>query len=263
MEIKEKRTKMMGEEKVSKVLVKLAIPGIIAMLINAIYNFVDTLFVGMLGNTSAMAAVSSLAFALMNQAANPYGDSAVAGIGIGIKAFVIGMFLILGYNQGFQPVVGYNYGAKSYNRLFESVKVALKHTTIIATVSTIFFLLFSKEVVSLFTNDREVIMVGARFLKAMSLLFPFFGFQQVCAVLFQGLGKGKQAFVLSIARQGLFLVPSIIILPRIFELNGVIFSQTVADFFTILITGIFAIKINKELNEENENISGIDLKEVG
>lgn len=203
--------------------------------------------------TFARQAISSLAFALMNQAANPYGDAAVAGIGITIKVFVIGVFTIFGYNQGFQPVAGYNYGAKKYDRLSEAIKVSLKHTTIFAIITTIIFMLFGSNIVTLFTNDKEVIEIGSNALKAMSLLFPLFGFQQVYAVLFQSIGKGKESFILSISRQGLFFIPTLLILPKIFGLDGVIYSQTVADAFTIIVTAFLAIKIRKELAPSKEN----------
>lgn len=200
--------------------------------------------------TFARQALSSLALGLINVAAMPYGDAAVAAMGVTLRVLSIGIFVVFGYNQGFQPVVGYNYGAKKYNRLREAIKVSLKWTTVFATIVTVIFMIFAEGIITVFSKDSEVIAIGAKTIRATSLLFPLFGFQQVYATLFQALGKGKEALILSLSRQGLFLIPSVMILPKLFELNGVIFSQTVADFFTIIVTGILAIILNTKLREE-------------
>ncbi|WP_432661855.1 MATE family efflux transporter [Wukongibacter baidiensis] len=204
--------------------------------------------------TFARQALSSLALGLINVAAMPYGDAAVAAMGVTLRVVSIGMFVIFGYNQGFQPVVGYNYGAKKYNRLREAIKVSLKWTTSFAVVVTIVLMFFAEGIVAVFSKDPEVIAIGTKTIRAISLLFPLFGFQQVYASLFQALGKGKEALVLSLARQGIFLIPAVLILPKLFGLNGVIYSQTIADFFTIIVTAILAMSLNKSLRkEENEN----------
>ncbi|SHK03962.1 MATE family efflux transporter [Paramaledivibacter caminithermalis] len=194
--------------------------------------------------------LSSLSLALINVAAKPYGDAAVAAMGVTLRVISIGVFVVLGYNQGFQPVAGYNYGAKKYNRLRQAIKVSLKWTTAFATIITVIFMFFAEGILAIFSKDLEVVIIGARTIRAVSLLFPLFGFQQVYAALFQALGKGREALVLSLSRQGIFLIPSVIVLPKLFELNGVIFSQTVADFFTIIVTGILALKLNKKIREE-------------
>lgn len=200
--------------------------------------------------TFARQALSSLSLGLINVAAMPYGDAAVAAMGVTLRVFTIGIFILFGYFQGFQPIVGFNYGAKKYNRLKEAIKVSLKWTTIFAIFVTAVFMAFAEGIIVVFSKDPEVIAIGAKTLRAISLLFPLFGFQQVYATLFQALGKGREALTLSLARQGIFLIPAVLILPRLFGLNGVIFSQTVADFFTIIVTAILAVKLNKTLREE-------------
>ncbi|WP_082759858.1 MATE family efflux transporter [Abyssisolibacter fermentans] len=130
------------------------------------------------------------------------------------------------------------------------MKVSLKWTTVFATIVTVIFMIFAEGIITLFSKDPEVIDIGAKTIRAISLLFPLFGFQQVYATLFQALGKGKEVLVLSLSRQGIFLIPSVMILPKLFGLNGVIFSQTVADFCTIIVTGILAIRLNGKLKEE-------------
>ncbi|SHH17321.1 MATE family efflux transporter [Tepidibacter thalassicus] len=203
--------------------------------------------------TFARQSLASLSLGLINVAAKPYGDAAVAAMGISLRILSIGIYVVFGYNQGFQPIAGYNYGAKKYDRLFEAIKISLKTTTIFTAIVTVVFIVFAKEITSVFTIDPEVIDIGAKTLKTICLLFPLFGFQQVYASLFQGLGRGKESFILSASRQGIFLIPSIVILPKFWGLYGVIFSQVVADFFTIMVTGVLALKLNKSLKEEEIN----------
>lgn len=194
--------------------------------------------------------LSSLSIGLINLAAKPYGDAAVASMGISLRIFSLGIFVIFGFSQGFQPVAGYNYGAKQYQRLNEAVKVSLQWTTIFCVIVTAIFMSFAKEIISAFSSDPQVIQIGAQTLRVMLILFPLFGFQQLYAVLFQALGRGKEALILSLSRQGIFLIPSILILPRIFGLFGVMLSQTVADLFTIIVTAILAIKMHQGLKNE-------------
>lgn len=199
--------------------------------------------------TFSRQALTSISLGLMNIAAGAYGDAPIAAMGISLRIAMICVLVVFGYNQGFQPIAGYNYGAKKYNRLNEAIKLSLRRTTIFVTVTSILIMIFAPQFIMGFSKDPEVISLGAKMLRVITILFPFLGFQQVYAVLFQALGKGKESFVLSISRQGIFLIPAILILPQVFGLNGVIFSQMVADFFTIVLTAFFARRI--KLQERN------------
>ena len=117
------------------------------------------------------------------------------------------------------------------------------------TATAIVFIIFAEPIISAFSSDPNVINIGARALRAISFFFPFFGFQTIYATLFQALGKGKQAGVLALSRQGIFLIPAIATLPKLFGLTGVIFSQPFADVCTIALTVVFAISIHRELNQ--------------
>ena len=208
--------------------------------------------------TFARQGLSSLSLGLINIAAKPYGDAAVASMGITLRVLSLGVFIVFGYNQGFQPIAGYNYGSKQFGRLKEAIKVSLKWTTVFCVMMTVVFMSFAEVIISSFSNDPQVIEIGAKTLRAIILLFPLFGFQQVYAVTFQALGRGMEALLLSLARQGIFLIPAILILPKFFGLEGVIFSQTVADFFTIIITVILAVKMHKGLNKEINSIENTE-----
>lgn len=204
--------------------------------------------------TLARQGLASVSMGLVNTACKPYGDAAVAAMGVTLRVFCIAMYVVLGYNQGFQPVAGYNYGAKKYDRLNEAIKVSLKRTTIFCIISAVVFIIFANPIIAVFSNDAEVIEIGAKILRAISLLLPLFGFQQVYASLFQSLGKGKEALLLSLSRQGIFLIPAVLILPKMFGLDGVIFTQPVADLCTVLVTAVLAVKISKELKSQGESV---------
>jgi putative MATE family efflux protein len=196
--------------------------------------------------------LASFTIALLNLAASNYGDAAVASIGITLRILSMGMFPLFGFAQGFQPVAGFNFGAKRFDRLLASVKLSYLWSSIFCVLFTVLCLLFSKQIISWFSVDPIVIEIGRKTIFAVTILFPFFGYQIITAVLFQAMGDGLPSAILSLARQGIFLIPAIIILPKYFQLNGVIFSQTIADFLTLFITLAFSIRIVKKLRKEVE-----------
>lgn len=202
----------------------------------------------------ARQAFSSIALGLINLAAKPYGDSAVAAMGVSLRILSIGYFVVFGFTQGFQPIAGYNYGAKKYQRLFDSIKISVIWSTIFTVSVSLILMIFAEPAVTIFSKDSEVIIIGARTLRASCLLFPVFGFMNVFVSLFQALGKGGEAFMLAIARQGMFLIPTVLILPKFLHLDGVIFSQPIADFLTLIITLILGARLIKELKEEEKQI---------
>lgn len=194
--------------------------------------------------------LASFSIALINLAAKPYGDAAVAAIGLTFRVLVLGMFPLFGYAQGFQPVVGFNYGAKKFKRVFEAIRVSAIWTSVFSVAFAIVSITFAPNIISVFSNDPAVIDIGSRSLRAANLFFFLFGFQVITTVLFQALGKGLPAALLSLARQGIFLIPAVLIMPGILGLNGVIYSQPVADFLTIILTLFFAIDILRKLKKE-------------
>ncbi|WP_282804168.1 MATE family efflux transporter [Clostridium tetani] len=194
--------------------------------------------------------LASFALGFMNLGAKPYGDAAVAAMGIVFRVMSIGFYIVFGIGQGFQPVAGYNYGAKNFTRLEESIKISIRWSTIAAIITSLLFIIFAKECMLIFTRDREVIDIGIKAFRAASLLFPLFGYVNTYAVLFQALGKAVGAFILSISRQGIFYIPLMYILPKFMGLNGVMFCQTAADGLAFLETVIMAIWLKKQFKKE-------------
>lgn len=200
--------------------------------------------------------LSGVAIGLINSSAIPYGDLAVAAMGIVNRIFAIGSYTILGFSKGFQPIAGYYYGAKRYDHLKKSLSVSMKWSFYFCLILAIVEILFASPIVSIFTNKSDVIRIGTRTLMAYSIIFPGFGFQTIYIGLFIALGKGKESFILSLGRQGIFLIPFVLILPQLIGLNGVIYSQPIADLLTILLTVYFSFKFKKDVMIWN-NVSSL------
>ena len=194
--------------------------------------------------------LNSVAMGLVNNAASPYGDAAVAAMGIVKRVISLALFAIFGFSQGFQPVAGYNYGANRFDRLWESIKFSIKISTTFTILASTTFIVFSTTIISWFSTDPEVLEIGGRALRAYSIPFPLLGFQLIYFSLFQAMGKALPAGILSLSRQGLLLIPAILTLPNFLGLEGVILAQPIADGLTIVMTGALAWMINKEIKNK-------------
>ncbi|WP_320047229.1 MATE family efflux transporter [uncultured Ilyobacter sp.] len=203
------------------------------------------------GATFSRQTLASLSLGLLNAKAAFYGDSAVAAMGISTRVTSAVLYIVIGYNQGFMPVAGYNYGAEKYDRLKSAIRISLIRVTVFCSFATFIFMFFTEDILRLFSSDLEVIERGKAILRAMSILIPTLGFQQIYAVLYQALGKSVGALILSSARQGTFLILSVMILPYLFDFKGLIYSQASADILTVITTLIFAIKISKEIKDKD------------
>lgn len=193
--------------------------------------------------------LSSTSMGLTNTASSHYGDSAVAAMGVVTRVLALGSYVIFGYAKGFQPVAGFNFGAKNYKRLKEAISISLKWSTVFCALAEIILFIFSRQIVGLFSKDISVIEIGSNALRANSITFILFGFQYIYTTLFLTLGKAFKGTILSIARQGIFFIPVILVLPRIMGLNGIIFTQPIVDVMTTILTVIFAVNVQRKIND--------------
>jgi putative MATE family efflux protein len=191
---------------------------------------------------------TSLSIALTNAAAGNFGDTAVAAMGVVTRICTLGAYGVFGYVKGFQPMAGYSYGARNFERLNESIRISLLWTTIYCGAAALIMIFLPEFVVAPFSkNDYEMIAVGTKALRANGFIFITFGFQMVYSTLFLALGKAKVGGILSICRQGIFFIPLILIFSRLFGLNGVIYTQFAADVCTVVITALFAAGLRNKL----------------
>ena len=194
--------------------------------------------------------LTSVSISLINNAAGDYGDSAIAGMGVVTRLISMGSLSVFGFIKGFQPIAGYSYGAKKYDRLREAIKTSILWSTIFCVIFGLILALFPVAVVSQFTkDDTEMIRIGAVALRANGITIMLFGFYTVYSSLFLALGKGREGFILGACRQGICFIPVILLLPEIWGLNGVLYTQPVADVLSAIITVFMAIPLHKKLNE--------------
>ncbi|WP_373899080.1 MATE family efflux transporter [Haloimpatiens sp. FM7315] len=197
----------------------------------------------------AMQLASSLVVTMYNRGLYTYGGSlAVAAMGI-INSIAMLIFMpMFGINQGVQPIIGYNYGAKKPARVKKALKLAILADTGIGIFGFICIQLFAGFFISLFVkNDPSLVALGARGIRIDLMFLPIIGIQIMGSNYFQAIGQAKIAMVLSLLRQVVFLLPLILILPRFFKLNGLWFSQPCADVISFVLTCTFLYKSVKEL----------------
>ena len=178
----------------------------------------------------------SVATVLLNNALVAYGDKAVAAMGIVTKAYMFIAFVHMGIANGIQPLLGYCYGANNRDRFWGILKFSGVLTVICGTVLSAVYIVCSEPVVGLFIDDPEVVAYGGPMLIATSLAGPILGLLFLAINSMQALGRPVPATVLSVCRQGLFFIPLLYILDAVFGLNGINFTQTVADYLSIVIS---------------------------
>ena len=157
---------------------------------------------------------------------------------------------IFGLNQGSQPLIGYNYGAKKYDRVKETVKYAAIAATIMVTVGWAATQAVPELFIKVFNSDPELIDIGKNGLKIFLFMLPVIGFQVISSNYFQSIGKAKISMFLSLLRQVILMIPCMIILPKFFGLNGVWLSGPVCDSIASVITGILFYRSVKKLGKE-------------
>jgi len=200
--------------------------------------------------------LTSLSISMVNSAAKEYGSSALAAMGPVTKIMSMGNLIVFGFLKGFQPIAGFSYGAKKFDRLHEAIRTSILWSTAFCVIFGLIVAIFAKGVVSQFTkHDLEMIRIGTIALRANGLSFMLFGFYTVYSFLFLVMGKAKEGFFLGACRQGICFIPVILLLPRVTGLSGVLFSQPVADVLSAVITVFMAISLHKKLDAEKKVLS--------
>ena len=157
------------------------------------------------------------------------GDLAIGAYGIINSINMLIVMFIVGLNQGTQPIVGFNYGAGNYSRMFTTIKKAVIVATCFSVFGFILGIIFPRMAVSLFTNDINMIDISANAMRISVIMFPVIGIQIVISNFFQSIGKAKISIFLSLTRQFIFFIPALFILPPLFKLNGAWASMPVSD----------------------------------
>ena len=195
--------------------------------------------------------LASIASILLNKQATIYGDAAVAAMAIVSKIFMMIFSVMIGFGQGYQPVVGFNYGAGIMDRVKKAMKFTLKVGVIgMGTAAVGLFVLAPKLMGLFISDDPAVLEIGTMALRAQAMSMPLIPIGTVANMTFQSVGKSWRATIMSAMRQGLFFIPLIFVLPALFQLSGVVTTQAVSDVLTAFACTPFLIGFYKNLGSE-------------
>ena len=196
-----------------------------------------------------LAAVATL---LLNHAAGAAGgDAAIAGMSVVTRAIMLIVSALIGFGQGFQPVASFNYGAGRKRRVREGYLFCVKYGTIFLSIGAVAGLVFAPQIVAFFRDDPEVIAVGTMALRAQAIVLPLQPSIMLTNMLLQSIGKGVRASITSAAKSGIFFIPLILILPRLFGLFGVEITQACADLLSAMLAIPMAAAELKRLQNDD------------
>ncbi|KMT22538.1 MATE family efflux transporter [Clostridium cylindrosporum] len=207
----------------------------------------------------SMQIAASVITVILNKQLVNYGDNiSVAVMGVINSIVLLLLMPIFGINQGVQPILGYNFGAKKYDRVKEALKLAIISATIISTLGYILVAVFPGVIMSTFADKsntavlNEFISQGTFVLRVYLCMLPIVGFQIVSSVYFQSVGKAGYSMFLSLSRQVIILLPLLIIMPTIWGLHGIFIAGPTSDFLSSLITAVLLIRDLRKLGNREE-----------
>lgn len=194
--------------------------------------------------------LASVAAVVLNFAAGPYGDAAIAAMSIVTRFMMFINSSLIGFGQGFQPVCGFNFGAKRYDRVLEAFWFCVKVAVVMLTVFGVVAFLCSRPIITAFRReDLQVIEIGTLALRLQLLTMPFQAWVIMVNMLTQSIGYGFRASIVAMGRQGLFLIPALLTFPRALGLLGLQMAQPVADMLTFVLATVIVVGILKELEQ--------------
>lgn len=195
--------------------------------------------------------LASIATIILNVSAGPYGDAAIAAMSIVARAFQFALSALIGFGQGFQPVCGFNYGAKKYNRVLDSFWFCLKVAAVFLIVVDALAFTFAGDIIAIFRkSDMDVIRIGTTALRYQCITFPLSAWIILSNMLLQTIGEAVKASITALSRQGLFFIPTILILQNTIGLTGVQISQPIADLLAFLLAIPMTVSVLKTLKEK-------------
>lgn len=192
--------------------------------------------------------LGSVATTLLNVRVKIYGDAAVAAVSLANKIYIFIRSIVLGVGQGFQPIAGYNYGAKLYNRVKKVFIWATLFGTIVACIGAVGCAVIPDKIISVFgAENPDVARIGSRLLFMYSIELPLLGFSSYVNMMYQSLGFVKGATFLASCRQGVYFIPLILVLPYFIGMDGVLLTQPIADILTFITAVPFCIWFIKNI----------------
>ena len=187
-----------------------------------------------------MQATESVLVLCFNSSLLKYGGDLAIGAMTAVTSIVL-LFLmpVFGMSQGMQTIIAYNYGAKQYNRARKTLLISIAVSTLILSVGLLVIKLWPKQLVSIFTNDSDLLKLAVNGMSVYSITLPILGICILGTMYFQSIGSAKKSMLLSLLRQVIILIPVIFVAPKIYGLKGVWISQPIADIISTLIVAVF------------------------
>ena len=201
--------------------------------------------------------IGSIATACMNNAAVLYGAAAVAAMSVVSRIMMFANSLVIGFGQGFQPVCGFNYGSRRFDRVREGYFFCVKYSSFFLLGAAILGEIFAPRLIALFRNDPKVIEIGALALRLQCITLPAFGYIMISNMMMQTTAHTFQASTTALARQGLFFLPLVLVLPLFLKLLGIQIAQPIADAMTLGLTIAMQMQVFRKMRElERETAEG-------
>lgn len=195
----------------------------------------------------------SVVNAIINNSLLRYGgDNAIAAVVVFNRYVTVFVFIIIGICQGMQPILGYNYGAGNFTRLFSTLKKAAVSATVVTVIGSAVGALFPAAIASMFMQDTAQISCAVVCLRITTLTFWIVGYQIVVTNFFQSLGMAAKSVFLSLTRQIIFMIPMLLILPPVWGLNGVWACFPVCDFLSAVVATVFLIVQVKRIRGQKQ-----------
>ncbi len=199
-----------------------------------------------------LAAISTI---LLNKAAGDLGgDAAIAGMSVATRVLMMVSSALIGFGQGFQPMCSFNFGAGLGKRVKEGYFFCVKYGTAFLLIVASGCFIFAPQIITAFRNDPEVVTVGSAALRFQACTLPLMGFTVMTNMMLQSMGKGLKASITSSARNGIFFIPFILVLPVLLGITGVEITQACADVCSLLLAVPFAAG-------ELKSLSGMEAKQ--
>lgn len=181
----------------------------------------------------------SIGTTLSNNLSASYGDYYVAAMGVAMRVFSLPIFVFIGLAAGVQPLIGYCYGAGDKHRLHQSSSTAQRYALMLAGLFIVIFLAFPGAMVQAFIRNQEVVHIGRQILQAMTLAIPFAALGMQYSISLVAMGRALPSLILSLSRQGIIYIPSILLLNKLFGFAGLVFALPLADMATAVIGYFF------------------------
>jgi putative MATE family efflux protein len=184
----------------------------------------------------------SICFILLNNVLAGYGSMAIAAVGIIIRVVDFAFMPIIGVAEALLPIIGFNYGARIWKRMWGSLKLAAIWLIVLLGLATITMEILAPQLVGIFSQEQAMLDLAVPAMRLVIVALPFIGLAIIFIVTFQAMGKGREVLLLSLARQFVFFVPLIYILPRFMEVTGVWVALPVSDVCGFLVTGSWLLR---------------------